>query len=44
MVDFDGVVMTKLDGYAGGGSALSVRTLSGKPFMFASTGEKVDAL
>jgi len=41
-VQFDGVIMSKLDGDARGGAALSVRTLTGKPIMFASTGEKLD--
>jgi signal recognition particle subunit SRP54 len=40
-VNFDGVLMTKLDGDARGGAALSVRTVSGKPVMYASTGEKL---
>src|SRR5438477_6040489 len=39
---FDGVVMTKLDGDARGGAALSVKAITGKPIMFASTGEKLD--
>ncbi|MBB2910050.1 signal recognition particle subunit SRP54 [Streptosporangium becharense] len=41
-VGFDGVVLTKLDGDARGGAALSVRHLTGKPIMFASTGEKLE--
>ncbi|MFZ1361518.1 MAG: signal recognition particle protein [Candidatus Nanopelagicales bacterium] len=41
-VGFDGVVLTKLDGDARGGSALSVREVTGRPIMFASTGEKLD--
>jgi signal recognition particle subunit SRP54 len=41
-VDFDGVVLSKLDGDARGGAALSVRAVSGKPILFASTGEKLD--
>jgi signal recognition particle subunit SRP54 len=41
-VDFDGVVMTKLDGDARGGAALSVKAVTGKPILFASTGEKLD--
>src|SRR5215211_6740516 len=41
-VDFDGVVMTKLDGDARGGAALSVKQVTGKPILFASTGEKLD--
>ena len=40
-VGFDGVVLTKLDGDARGGAALSIASLSGRPIMFASTGEKV---
>jgi signal recognition particle subunit SRP54 len=42
--DFDGVVMTKLDGDARGGAALSVKAVTGKPIIYASTGEKLDAL
>jgi signal recognition particle subunit SRP54 len=38
-VNFDGVVMTKLDGDARGGAALSVKAVTGKPILFASTGE-----
>ncbi len=38
---FDGVVMSKLDGDARGGAALSVKQVTGKPIMFASTGEKL---
>ena len=41
-VDFTGVVLTKLDGDARGGAALSVRSVTGRPIMFASTGEKLD--
>ena len=41
-VDFDGVIMSKLDGDARGGAALSVKAITGKPIMFASTGEKLD--
>jgi signal recognition particle subunit SRP54 len=41
-VDFDGLVMSKLDGDARGGAALSVKAVTGKPIMFASTGEKLD--
>jgi signal recognition particle subunit SRP54 len=41
-VAFDGVVLTKLDGDARGGAALSVRAVTGKPILFASTGEKLD--
>ena len=39
-VGFDGVVLTKLDGDARGGAALSIAQLTGRPIMFASTGEK----
>lgn len=42
-VDFDGVIVSKLDGDARGGAALSVKKVTGKPIMFASTGEKLDA-
>jgi signal recognition particle subunit SRP54 len=41
-VDFDGVVLTKMDGDARGGAALSVKTVTGKPIKFASSGEKLD--
>jgi signal recognition particle subunit SRP54 len=41
-VQFDGVVMTKLDGDARGGAALSVKAVTGKPILFASLGEKLD--
>src|SRR5205823_6911632 len=40
-VGFSGVVLTKLDGDARGGAALSVRYVTGEPIMFASTGEKL---
>jgi signal recognition particle subunit SRP54 len=40
-VAFDGVVMTKLDGDARGGAALSVKAVTGKPILFASVGEKL---
>jgi signal recognition particle subunit SRP54 len=43
-IAFDGVILTKLDGDARGGAALSVKAVTGKPIMFASTGEKLDAL
>jgi signal recognition particle subunit SRP54 len=43
-VDFDGVVLTKLDGDARGGAALSVRAVTGKPILYVGIGEKVDAL
>ena len=42
--DFDGVIISKLDGDARGGGALSVREVTGKPIKFASVGEKPDAL
>ena len=41
-VGFDGVVLTKLDGDARGGAALSIAQLTGRPVMFASTGEKLE--
>lgn len=41
-VDFTGVVVTKLDGDTRGGAALSVRGVTGKPILFASTGEKYE--
>jgi signal recognition particle subunit SRP54 len=43
-ISFDGVVLTKLDGDARGGAALSVRAVTGKPIKLASTGEKLDQL
>jgi signal recognition particle subunit SRP54 len=43
-IDFDGVVMTKLDGDARGGAALSVKAVTGTPIKLASTGEKLDQL
>jgi signal recognition particle subunit SRP54 len=39
--EFDGVVMTKLDGDARGGAALSIKAVTGKPILYASTGEKL---
>src|SRR5919108_520682 len=39
--DFDGVVMTKLDGDARGGAALSIKGVTGKPILYSSTGEKL---
>jgi signal recognition particle subunit SRP54 len=42
--DFDGVIMSKLDGDARGGGALSVREVTGKPIKFVSMGEKPDSL
>ena len=41
VADFDGVVMTKLDGDARGGAALSIKAVTGKPILYASTGEKL---
>ncbi len=41
-VKFDGVVMSKLDGDARGGAALSIKAVTGKPILFASTGEKLE--
>lgn len=43
-LNFDGVVLTKLDGDTRGGAALSIRTVVEKPIKFISTGEKMDAL
>lgn len=43
-VDFDGVIMSKMDGDARGGGALSVREVTGKPIMFISMGEKPNSL
>lgn len=43
-LDFDGVVLTKLDGDARGGAALSIRAVVSKPIKFMSTGEKMEAL
>ena len=43
-VGYDGVVLTKLDGDARGGAALSIASITGKPVMFASAGEKLDRL
>ena len=43
-VDISGVALTKLDGDARGGAALSVRAVTGKPILFVGTGEKVEAL
>ena len=43
-IDFDGVVLTKLDGDARGGAALSVKAVTGKPVKLASVGEKLDQL
>jgi signal recognition particle subunit SRP54 len=43
-IDFDGIVLTKLDGDARGGAALSVKAVTGKPIKLGSTGEKLDQL
>ncbi len=43
-VDFDGVIMSKMDGDARGGGALSVREVTGKPIKFISSGERPDSL
>jgi signal recognition particle subunit SRP54 len=43
-VGYDGVVLTKLDGDARGGAALSIRAVTGKPIVFCGVGERVDAL
>ena len=43
-VEFDGVVLTKLDGDARGGAALAVRAVTGKPIKYVSVGEKLDQL
>jgi signal recognition particle subunit SRP54 len=40
-VGFDGIILTKLDGDARGGAALSIKTVTGKPIKFASVGEKI---
>ena len=42
--EFDGVLMTKLDGDARGGAALSVKAVTGKPILYASTGERLEQL
>ena len=44
LLDIDGVVLTKLDGDARGGAALSIRSVTGKPIKFVGLGEKTDAL
>lgn len=44
VLDFDGVVLTKLDGDTRGGAALSIKSVVNKPIKFVGTGEKVDAL
>ena len=43
-LDFDGVVLTKMDGDTRGGAALSIKAVTGKPIKFISTGEKMEAL
>lgn len=43
-IDYDGVVLTKMDGDTRGGAALSIRAVTGKPIKFVSTGEKMEAL
>jgi len=43
-VNFDGIVLTKLDGDARGGAALSIRSVVGKPIKFSSNGEKLDEI
>ena len=43
-LDFNGVVLTKLDGDTRGGAALSIRTVVNKPIKFVGTGEKLDAV
>ena len=43
-IDYDGVVLTKMDGDTRGGAALSIRAVTGKPIKFVSSGEKMEAL
>ena len=43
-INYDGVVLTKMDGDTRGGAALSIRAVTGKPIKFVSTGEKMEAL
>lgn len=43
-VDFDGVVLTKMDGDTRGGAALSIKAVTGKPIKFIGSGEKMDAI
>jgi len=43
-LDFDGLILTKLDGDARGGAALSIKAVTGKPIKFVSLGEKIDSL
>ena len=44
IVNFDGIVLTKLDGDARGGAALSIRSVVGKPIKFVSNGEKIEEM
>lgn len=44
MLDVDGVILTKMDGDARGGAALSIKAVTGKPIKFVGTGERLDAL
>lgn len=43
-LDFDGLILTKMDGDARGGAALSIRSVTGKPVKFVSSGEKIDSM
>ncbi len=43
-IDYDGVVLTKMDGDTRGGAALSIKAVTGKPIKFVGTGEKIDAI
>lgn len=43
-IDFTGVILTKIDGDARGGAALSIRAVTGKPIKFVGTGEKIDGI
>jgi len=42
-IEFDGVILTKMDGDARGGAALSIREVTGKPVLFVGTGERIDS-
>lgn len=44
ILDIDGIILTKMDGDARGGAALSIKAVTGKPIKFVGTGEKLDAL
>ena len=44
LLEIDGVILTKMDGDARGGAALSIKAVTGKPVKFVGTGEKIDAL